>query len=194
MQPVGLWGSLQMNLFECVSGYKKRISSAQQADVCRAIPLHNYLRTSGACKPTAGVSSSHCLSFLSLFPLPVEFEVLPLLAHTASFFPHTLLRTTQCNSFTLAHAYSVSFISLPPCFLFLSPLSSSFGAAFACHSFWLLSKHHLRSNNGAHLLFKQSPRPHHHQEDCHLVCACVAYSQHKSPFKYCLPCKWLYAW
>lgn len=49
MHQMGLCGALEMDLCERVC-LCERIWHSQQPDVCRAIPLHNYLRTSGTYK------------------------------------------------------------------------------------------------------------------------------------------------
>lgn len=168
----------------------KRILSSQQPDVCRAIPLHNYLRTSGTSKRSERASSSSVsfslslivsssLSTLSALFLPSSsllvfraffkssptyslfFSPLslspPLHVHINFFIPPSLAVQLPClntcmlvSSVVLYHpcinTYNPYYFSLPAGgHLAFSPppLSSWFCAAFTCHSFWLLSKHHL---------------------------------------------------
>lgn len=88
----------------------KRILSSQQPDVCRAIPLHNYLRTSGTCKHSERASSSSVSFSLSLI---VSSSLSTL---SGLFLPTTFLLVFRVQSFlfpSLFHRASMyTFISL----------------------------------------------------------------------------------
>lgn len=101
----------------------KRILSSQQPDVCRAIPLHNYLRTSGTSKRSERASSSSVSFSLSLI---VSSSLSTL---SALFLPTSSLLVFRAFFFIFSHIQSFLFPSLsfttPPCthsFLY-SPLS-----------------------------------------------------------------------
>lgn len=112
MHPVGLWEARSVDLFECVC---KRILGSQQPDVCHAIPLHNYLRTSGTCKhseragelqPRVFFFVPYCLFIIVRYLMTISPDVLPLNKPFLFIFPHI-------QPFTLSFSTHILYSSLP---------------------------------------------------------------------------------
>lgn len=97
MHPMGLCGAPQMDLCESVC-LCERILSSQQPDVCRAIPLHNYLRTSGTYK------HSEWDPTLSLLLCPLLSPYCPL--SSVYFFLFVLF---GCIALSLSHIHAYSY-------------------------------------------------------------------------------------
>lgn len=125
MHPLGLCGALQLDLCECVC-LCERVLSSQQPDVCRAIPLHNYLRTSGTYKHSQrapALSLFLCL-LLSLHQCPFS----------SVYFFHFLAFSLVSHAHISVSQHSVACIHLSLyCFLFaLYSSSCAWAHAFHC--------------------------------------------------------------
>ena len=100
MLPMGLCGALQMDLLEC--GVCERILSSQQPDVCRTIPLHNYLRTSGTYK------HSEQLQLCLFFFVPYCLFIIVL---SRKSFPSSCSLYCVCVSFSHRLVSALSFVT-----------------------------------------------------------------------------------
>lgn len=71
----GLWWALQLNLSMRTVGKKQCSPAGRLADICKAIPQHNYLWTSGPCQHRAiFFSCLHQLSSSSFIGCPLLFS------------------------------------------------------------------------------------------------------------------------
>lgn len=206
--PMGLKGALWMDLFKCVCVWEGRILSSQQPDVCKAIPLHNYLRTSGTYKhsqPAPALSLCLCLalssssssSLLSHFlPLcPQGFFYPPSLSLSLPRPPYVLTNINfDISTSSAVHAQSIhshplfltqlvaTLLSLPhlpsPC-LHGVVLLPLVTPFDSCQN--ITSSRSADNSVGAYLLFRFLSF--FGDGYCLLVCTRIVYSQHKSSCK-----------
>lgn len=123
MHQMGLCGALEMDLCERVC-LLERIWHSQQPDVCRAIPLHNYLRTSGTYKHSEWapaivffspvLSLHHCPRSQVCFflPLCVALSCLILYKQSCFQFPLPLFPPPSSPHLT---TYAYIYFSIPSC-------------------------------------------------------------------------------